>query len=83
MNEEPELDELAPWLLLIITLMGGGLRVVFLAENGLWLDETFSVWLANHSVGEMLPWLVRDRPTSTPVLSPAPLLDRPHWRYAL
>ena len=59
MNEEPELDELAPWLLLIITLIGGGLRVVFLDRNGLWLDETFSVWLANHSVGEMLPWLVK------------------------
>ena len=25
----------------------------------MWLDETFSVWLANHSVGEMLPWIVR------------------------
>ncbi len=59
MNEESDLDELAPWLVLIITLIGGGLRVVFLDKNGLWLDETFSVWLANYSVGEMLPWIVK------------------------
>ncbi len=39
--------------------MGGFLRVLLLGSKGMWLDETFSVWLAGHSVGEMLGWLVR------------------------
>ncbi|HSB66827.1 MAG TPA: glycosyltransferase family 39 protein [Anaerolineales bacterium] len=59
MNEEIDIDELAPWLVIIITLIGGFLRVFLLAKNGLWLDETFSVWLANHSVPDMLPWIVK------------------------
>jgi mannosyltransferase len=59
MNEENELEEWAPWLVVIITLIGGGLRVLYLAKNGLWLDETFSVWLANHSVADMLQWTIR------------------------
>ena len=59
MNEETELEEFAPWLVLIITLIGGGLRVLFLAKNGLWLDETFSVWIADHSIPDMLQWIVR------------------------
>ena len=25
----------------------------------MWLDETFSVWLANHSIGDMLQWIVK------------------------
>ena len=59
MNEETELDEFAPWLVLILTLIGGFLRVLLLGSKGMWLDETFSVWLANHSVSEMLHWIVR------------------------
>src|SRR5512136_2642334 len=59
MNKETELEEFAPWLVLTITVIGGGLRVLFLAKNGLWLDETFSVWLANHSVADMLQWIAR------------------------
>jgi mannosyltransferase len=59
MNKETEIEEFAPWLVLIITVIGGGLRVLFLAKNGLWLDETFSVWLANHSVADMLQWIAR------------------------
>ena len=58
-NEEGELSDLAPWLLLLITLTGGALRMLLLAKNGMWLDETFSVWLANHSVAEMLQWIVK------------------------
>ncbi len=58
-NEESELDELAPWLVLIITLVGGGLRILLLPKNGMWLDETFSVWLANQGVGDMLHWVAR------------------------
>ncbi len=56
MNEDIDLDELAPWLVLLITLIGGGLRVLLLDKNGLWLNETISVWLANHSVADILHW---------------------------
>lgn len=59
MNEEIDLDEAAPWLVGLITLVGGFLRVLLLATKGLWLDETFSIWMASHPVGEMLHWLVK------------------------
>ena len=58
-NEDSELDELAPWLVLIITLVGGGLRILLLPKNGMWLDETFSVWLASQGVADMLHWVAR------------------------
>jgi hypothetical protein len=58
-NEESELDEFAPWLVLIITFLGGFLRVLLLGTKGMWLDETFSVWVASHNIGEMLQWIVR------------------------
>jgi mannosyltransferase len=54
MNEEIDIEEFAPWLVIVITLIGGWLRVFLLDKNGLWLDEAFSVWLANHSVVDML-----------------------------
>jgi hypothetical protein len=59
MNEEIEFDDLAPWLVIFITLIGGFLRALLLANKGMWLDETFSVWLANHSVVDMLQWIVK------------------------
>lgn len=59
MNEEIELEEFASWLVIIITLIGGFLRVFLLDNKGMWLDETFSVWLANHSVVDMLQWIVK------------------------
>ncbi len=59
MNEEIDIEELAPWLVIIITLIGGSLRVFLLGYKGMWLDETFSVWLANHSVVDMLQWIVK------------------------
>ena len=59
MNEESELDELTPWLAILITLMGGWLRVLHLGAKGMWLDETFSVWLASHSIPELLQWILR------------------------
>src|SRR5512137_2126474 len=59
MYEEIDIEELAPWLVVVITLIGGGLRVLLLASKGMWLDETFSVWLANHSVVDMLQWIVK------------------------
>jgi len=59
MNEEIELEEFASWLVIIITLIGGFLRVFLLEYKGMWLDEAFSVWLANHSVVDILQWIVK------------------------
>jgi mannosyltransferase len=59
MDEENDLDGMAPWLIIIITLIGGALRVILLGSRGMWLDETFSVWVANHSVADMLQWIAR------------------------
>ena len=59
MNEETDIEEFAPWLVITITVIGGLLRVFALGNKGLWLDETFSVWMASHSVAEMLQWIVR------------------------
>ena len=59
MNEEYDIEELAPWLVLLFVLIGGFLRVFLLANNGMWLDETFSVWLAKQSVPDMLQWIIR------------------------
>ena len=59
MDEEIDFEEFAPWLVLVITLIGVWLRVFLLAKNGLWLDEAFSLWMANHSVVEMLQWTVK------------------------
>ena len=62
MNEEIDFEELAPWLLVIITLVGGALRVLLLGIKGMSLDETFSVWMASHSVVEMLQWIIKIDP---------------------
>lgn len=60
MNEETEFEGLEEWLLIIvITLIGGWLRVFMLDKKGLWLDEAFSVWLAKHSLAGMLQWSAR------------------------
>jgi mannosyltransferase len=59
MNEESEIEEFAPWLAIIITLAGGILRAFLLGAKGMWLDETFSVWMASHRVVDMLQWIVR------------------------
>ena len=59
MNEEIDIEEWAPGLVLFFTLLGGFLRVLLLGTKGMWLDETFSVWVANHSIPEMLHWVVQ------------------------
>lgn len=59
MNEEIDIEEFAPWLAIAITLIGGWLRVFLLGNKGMWLDETFSVWLANHSVLDMMQWMIK------------------------
>lgn len=58
MNDEMTFDELAPWLAAAITVAGGILRLLLLGTKEMWLDETFSVWLASHSLPELLEWLV-------------------------
>ena len=59
MNEEFDIEEIAPWLVIIITLVGGVLRMLLLGTKGMGLDETFSVWLASHRVADMLQWIVK------------------------
>src|SRR6188474_2747371 len=59
MKKESELDEIAPLMVIAITMLGGFLRVLLLGNKGMWLDETFSVWLANHSIPDLLQWAVK------------------------
>jgi hypothetical protein len=53
------LERLAPWLVLIITLLGAGLRLYQIGAKGLWLDEAFSVWLGWQPLPDMLSWIIR------------------------
>jgi len=59
MNDEFDITEWAPGVVIVITLIGGFLRILQLDMKGMWLDETFSVWLANQNVGGMLQWIVK------------------------
>ncbi|MFT3895763.1 MAG: glycosyltransferase family 39 protein [Anaerolineales bacterium] len=59
MNEESDLERFAPGIVIFLVLVGGFLRVLLLGTKGMWLDETFSVWIANHTVPEMLQWIIR------------------------
>ena len=59
MKEEFTLEELAPWLLIPIILIGAGLRMLLLDYKGMWVDETFSVWMANQPIGDMLQWIIK------------------------
>jgi mannosyltransferase len=59
MNDEYDVDDFAPWLVVFITLAGIFLRLFLLDTKGMWLDETFSVWMASHSIGEILQWIVK------------------------
>ncbi len=59
MNEDIELEEVAPWLAISITLIGGFFRALLISNKGMGSDETLSVWLANHSVVDMLHWIVK------------------------
>ena len=62
MNEKIEIEEYAPWWVILITAIGLWLRVFLLGSKGMWLDEAFSVWLASHSVVDLLHWSVRIDP---------------------
>lgn len=56
MNEEPDIEEFAPWLVLAITLVGAFIRALMLSFKGMGLEETVSLWIAGHSFGEIIPW---------------------------
>jgi mannosyltransferase len=62
MNQEIELEEMAPWLVILLTLIGGFLRVLMLASKGMGVEETISVWLSSHSVADLLQWVVKIEP---------------------
>ncbi|MRS03036.1 hypothetical protein EG832_07410, partial [bacterium] len=59
MNDDIECEDAAPWLVLFATIAGGFLRILLLDTKGLWLDETFSIWMANLKVSEMLQWVIK------------------------
>jgi hypothetical protein len=59
MYDRSEIEELAPWMAVIFTLIGGALRIFLLSNKGLWLDEAFSTWLSSHNVTDMLYWIVQ------------------------
>ncbi|HSB65792.1 MAG TPA: glycosyltransferase family 39 protein [Anaerolineales bacterium] len=58
-DEETELQELAPWFAIVITLIGGALRVLLLDNKGLRFEETFSLWVSSHDVVDMLQWIAK------------------------
>jgi hypothetical protein len=59
MNEDNEIEDIAPWVVIALTLVGFVVRVLLLANKGLWTDEALSLWIANHNIGEMLQWISR------------------------
>lgn len=62
MNEETDIEDWAPAFVVIITLLGGFLRVLLIGTKGMWLDETFSVWLAKQSIPDLLQWTAKIDP---------------------
>ncbi len=57
MSEEIDLEGAAPWLIVLLSLAGAALRGLLLDMKGLGLDETVNIWLASHTIPEMLTWL--------------------------
>lgn len=58
-ENDSDIERFAPGFVIFFVLVGGFLRVLLLGMKGMWLDETFSVWLANHSIPEMMQWIVK------------------------
>lgn len=42
-----------------IVLLGAVLRFYALGDKSVWLDEAFSIWMANHSLPALWGWLIR------------------------
>ncbi|MBV7336245.1 glycosyltransferase family 39 protein [Chloroflexi bacterium TSY] len=53
------LDEYAIPLVLLITGIGLFLRLFLIGSKTMWLDEAFSVWVANHPLTEAWAWLIK------------------------
>jgi 4-amino-4-deoxy-L-arabinose transferase-like glycosyltransferase len=49
----------SPILLALIVFVGALLRFYAIGEKTIWLDEAFSIWVANHSPLEIGSWLIR------------------------
>lgn len=45
--------------LLTIILLGAFLRFLWIGEKSIWLDEAFTLWVANHSLREVWMWIER------------------------
>ena len=58
-ENDSDIERFALGFVIFFVLVGGFLRVLLLGTKGMWLDETFSVWLANHSLPEMMQWIVK------------------------
>ena len=59
MYKEHEIEEIAPWLVILITLFGAFLRVYQLGRDGFLLDETVNIWMAQHNAADLLRWTFR------------------------
>lgn len=46
-------------ILTFLTLLGSGLRFYAIGAKTVWLDEAFSLWLANQPILEMWAWLIK------------------------
>ncbi len=46
-------------LLLLIIALGAYLRFFLIGNKTVWLDEAFSIWLANHALPDLWSWLIR------------------------
>lgn len=46
-------------LLLVTVLVGAYLRFFLIGAKTVWLDEAFSIWIAHHSLPDLLSWLIR------------------------
>ena len=46
-------------VLLLIVLLGAALRFFLIGAKTIWLDEAFSIWIAQHSLWEGWRWLVK------------------------
>lgn len=46
-------------LLLLVIPLGAFLRIYGLGDKTVWLDEAFSIWIADHSLLELWQWLIK------------------------
>ncbi|MEZ4662005.1 MAG: glycosyltransferase family 39 protein [Caldilineaceae bacterium] len=45
--------------LALIIILGASLRFAAIGAKAIWLDEAFSIWVAKHSLPEIIQWLIR------------------------